>query len=92
MLRLGAAGAMDQPQEIRKRSVVVSGHKTSVSLEGAFWRELARVARRRGVSVNHLIGTIDATRAGNLSSAIRIFVLEELRRRSESGSAPQQNT
>ncbi|MEE8517062.1 MAG: ribbon-helix-helix domain-containing protein [Alphaproteobacteria bacterium] len=76
------------PQEIRKRSVVVSGHKTSVSLEDAFWRELARVALRRGVSVNHLIGAIDAARAGNLSSAIRIFVLEELRGRSEGGNGP----
>ncbi len=73
------------PQEIRKRSVVVSGHKTSVSLEDAFWRELARVAHRQGVSVNHLIGAIDAARRGNLSSAIRIFVLEELRERTEGG-------
>ncbi len=80
------------PQEIRKRSVVVSGHKTSVSLEDAFWRELARVAHRQGVSVNHLIGAIDAARAGGLSSAIRIFVLEELRERTAGGSAPQQNT
>ncbi len=77
------------PQEIRKRSVVVSGHKTSVSLEGAFWRELATAARRRGVSVNQLIGTIDADRAANLSSAIRIFVLEDLRARTEGGSAQQ---
>ncbi len=72
------------PQTIRKRSVVVSGHRTSVSLEDAFWRELTSAARRRGVSVNQLIGTIDATRSGGLSSgglssAIRIFVLEELR-------------
>ncbi len=80
------------PQAIRKRSVVVAGHKTSVSLEDAFWRELAAVARRQGVSVNQLIGAIDATRRGNLSSAIRIFVLEELRGRNESASAPQQNT
>ena len=80
---------MDQPQEIRKRSVVVSGHKTSVSLEGAFWRELATMARRRGISVNHLIGAIDAARAGNLSSAIRIFVLEELQGRAEAGAGTE---
>ncbi len=80
------------PQAVRKRSVVVSGHKTSVSLEDAFWRELATAARRRGVSVNQLIGAIDADRAANLSSAIRIFVLEELRGRTEGGNAPQQNT
>lgn len=77
------------PQAIRKRSVVVSGHKTSVSLEDAFWRELATAAHRRGVSVNQLIGAIDADRAANLSSAIRIFVLEELRGRAEGGNGPR---
>lgn len=79
------------PQAIRKRSVVVSGHKTSVSLEGAFWRELARVAHGQGVSVNHLIGAIDAARQGGLSSAIRIFVLEDLRARAEGGNGPSGN-
>ncbi len=77
------------PQIIRKRSVVVSGHKTSVSLEDAFWRELTTAARQRGVSVNQLIGAIDGARVGNLSSAIRIFVLEELRGRAEGGNGPR---
>lgn len=76
------------PQDIRKRSVVVSGHKTSVSVEGTFWQALGRVARRRGVSINQLIGTIDAARTGNLSSAIRIFVLEDLRGCPEGGNGP----
>ena len=61
---------------VRKRSVVVAGHKTSVSLEQPFWDELARIARARGVSINSLIGAIDKGRDGNLSSALRVFVLE----------------
>jgi predicted DNA-binding ribbon-helix-helix protein len=61
---------------VRKRSVVVAGHKTSVSLEQPFWDELARIARARGVSLNSLIGEIDKGRDGNLSSALRVFVLE----------------
>ncbi len=66
--------------EIRKRSVVIAGHRTSVSLENAFWKAFRGIAHRRGVSPNLLIGDIDLTRKGNLSSAIRLFVLEELRR------------
>lgn len=64
-----------------KHSVVVSGHRTSVSLENAFWGALGEIAARRGLSRNRLIGIIDAERSGNLSSAIRLFVLDELRRR-----------
>lgn len=62
----------------RKRSVVVSGHRTSVSLEQGFWRVLTDVARRRGLSVGALITEIDQGRDGNLSSAIRIYLLEWL--------------
>lgn len=64
---------------LRKRSVLVSGHATSVSLEEAFWTELTSAAGRRGVSLNHLISEIDKGRDGNLSSALRLFVLAELR-------------
>ncbi len=64
---------------IRKRSVRVAGHHTSVSVEEAFWRALKETAARRGVSLNDLITEIDRRRAGNLSSAIRVFVLEEAR-------------
>jgi predicted DNA-binding ribbon-helix-helix protein len=64
---------------VRKRSVRIAGHRTSVSLEDAFWRELADLAHRRGISVNALIAAIDAERGGNLSSAIRVYVLEMLR-------------
>lgn len=66
---------------IRKHSVVVAGHRTSVSLEDAFWQELVTIAARQGLSLNALIARIDGDRAGNLSSAIRIFVLEDLRSR-----------
>ena len=63
---------------IVKHSVVIGGHKTSVSLEDAFWKALREIARRRQMTVSELIETIDADRKeGNLSSAIRLFVLEQ---------------
>jgi len=67
---------------IRKRSVMIAGHATSVSLEDAFWRALGRIAAARGVSVNALVTGIDGKRAqgaSNLSSAVRVFVLENAR-------------
>jgi predicted DNA-binding ribbon-helix-helix protein len=63
-----------------KRSVRVSGHPTSISLEAPFWEALREIATRRGQSVNALLSTIDAERGGNLSSAVRLFVLESCRR------------
>ncbi|HAQ33678.1 MAG: ribbon-helix-helix domain-containing protein [Alphaproteobacteria bacterium] len=68
-----------------KHSVVIAGHRTSVSLENAFWKVLGEIAARRGLSRNRLIGIIDRDRDGNLSSAIRLFVLDELRRREPPG-------
>ena len=65
----------------RKRSVRIGGHDTSVSLEGAFWDALGEIARARRVSLNALIAAVDRERLGNLSSALRLFVLESLRRR-----------
>jgi predicted DNA-binding ribbon-helix-helix protein len=60
-----------------KRSLVIAGHRTSVSLEDAFWRRLRRIAAERGLSLNRLAAMVDASRGGaNLSSAIRVFVLE----------------
>lgn len=59
----------------RKRSVTIAGHATSLSLEEEFWQELQKVARQRNLSVNALVSSIDAARAGNLSSALRVFVL-----------------
>ncbi len=61
-----------------KHSVIISGHRTSVSVEDAFWERLVAIAGRRGVSVNALVAKIDRDRDGNLSSAIRLFVLEEV--------------
>jgi len=76
----------DDPAEdaIVKRSVVLAGHATSVSLEGAFWRLLLRFAAEDGVSINRLIAGIDARRSGNLSSALRLYCV----RRLEAGSPP----
>ena len=63
-----------------KRSIVVAGHKTSVSLEDAFWNALKEIARGRGVKLSDLVGIIDAGRQhANLSSAIRLFVLDHYR-------------
>lgn len=64
------------PRSLHKRSVLIAGHATSLSLEAEFWRDLRDVARRRRISLNALIASVDATRQGNLSSALRLFVLE----------------
>ena len=62
---------------IVKRSLVVAGHRTSVSLEEAFWRRLKRIAAELGLSVNALAARVDAARGeANLSSALRVFVLD----------------
>ena len=65
---------------IRKRSVMIAGHPTSLSLEEPFWEDLRKIARRRGLSLNALVGAVDAGRSGNLSSALRLFVLDCYRR------------
>jgi predicted DNA-binding ribbon-helix-helix protein len=63
-----------------KRSIVVAGHKTSVSLEDAFWKALKEIAEDRGVTLSDLVSTIDTGRhEGNLSSAIRLYVLDHFR-------------
>ncbi|HET9717687.1 MAG TPA: ribbon-helix-helix domain-containing protein [Pseudolabrys sp.] len=60
-----------------KRSIVISGHKTSVSLEDAFWDHLKEIAHEQHATLSKVIGDIDETRQNsNLSSAIRVFVLE----------------
>ena len=66
-------------QTVKKHSVVIAGHRTSLSLEDAFWRALTDLARQEGISVNALVERIDSTRSGNLSSAARVYVLERLR-------------
>ena len=63
-----------------KRSIVIAGHKTSVSLEDAFWVGLKEVAAGRDVTLSDLVASIDSGRGdGNLSSAIRLFVLDYYR-------------
>jgi predicted DNA-binding ribbon-helix-helix protein len=63
-----------------KRSIVITGHKTSVSLEDAFWSGLKDIASARNMTLSDLVGSIDADRRqGNLSSAIRLFVLDHYR-------------
>jgi predicted DNA-binding ribbon-helix-helix protein len=67
---------------VKKRSIMIAGHATSVSLEEEFWAVLRELADCRGLSVNQLVATVDSGRDGNLSSALRVFVLNEIRRRS----------
>ena len=63
-----------------KRSIVIAGHKTSVSLEDAFWTGLKDIAVARQLSLSDLVASIDTGRRhGNLSSAIRLFVLDHYR-------------
>jgi len=81
------SNALVQAKEfaVVKRSVVVDGHKTSVSLEDAFWVSLREIATKRGVSLSMQIASIDQHRkTNNLSSAIRLFVLDYFRSRSVS--------
>lgn len=60
-----------------KRSIVIAGHKTSVSLEDAFWKGLKEIANERDITLSELVAAIDSERQhGNLSSAIRLFVLD----------------
>ena len=66
-----------------KRSIVVAGHKTSVSLEDAFWTGLKDIAGTRNMTLSELVASIDADRRqGNLSSAIRLYVLDHFRAQS----------
>ena len=81
-MKIGEPRQIVAPMESRgivKRSVRIAGHATSISLEAAFWRGLCDIAAARGVSVNALVAAIDAERGGNLSSAIRLFVLDSAR-------------
>lgn len=82
---LGARASAASPEaspDIVKRSIVVAGHKTSVSLEDAFWLALKDIAKERRQSLRGLVAEIDSGRSGgNLSSAVRLFVLDHYRRR-----------
>jgi predicted DNA-binding ribbon-helix-helix protein len=63
-----------------KRSIVIAGHKTSVSLEDAFWKGLKEIASHRELTLSQMVASIDVGRDhGNLSSAIRLYVLDHYR-------------
>ena len=75
-----------------KRSIVITGHKTSVSLEDAFWSGLKDIAGAQNMTLSELVASIDADRRqGNLSSAIRLFVLDHYRN-AAGGSSGKQTT
>ena len=72
---------------ITKRSVYISGHRTSISLEQAFWIQLKELCTDKGVSINECITQIDNRRIHksepNLSSAIRVFILNYIQKNEE---------
>src|SRR5499426_4489543 len=75
--RVVCVGGEAMKSTVVKRSIVVAGHKTSVSLEDAFWQGLKQIAGERELTLSDLVATIDTERRqGNLSSAIRLFVLD----------------
>lgn len=60
-----------------KRSIIINGHKTSISMEDAFWQGLKKIAGERGLTLSELVGMIDEKRtSNNLSSEVRLFVLD----------------
>ena len=69
---------MSDGTRLRKRSVRISGHATSVSLEEEFWIALKTLSGKQGMSMNALITELDREGTGNLSSAIRVYVLREI--------------
>ena len=78
---LGLQASLD-PGRPQKRSIAIAGHKTSISLEAAFWRALRRFAEEDGSSLAALVAKVDARRgAANLSSALRVYALERVTRR-----------
>lgn len=83
-----ASPAMIDPADavLRKHSVVIAGHRTSISLEAAFWDALRSIAAADGRSIAALIADIDRRRTGNLSGAIRVFVLQRAARDGRPGS------
>ena len=72
---------------MRKRSITIHGHQTSISLEDEFWQELAALAQARDLSLNALVTEIDKVRtsprgsSANLSSTLRVYVLKQVKRK-----------
>jgi predicted DNA-binding ribbon-helix-helix protein len=74
---------------VPKHSIMLDGRKTSISLEEAFWTDLKEIAHLQGATVSSLITAINTTRTqSNLSSAIRVFVLEHVRKK-DKGAGPR---
>ena len=72
-----------EKSQVAKRSIILSGHKTSVSLEDPFWKGLKEIASKRNQTLSELVASIDTERQfGNLSSAVRLFVLNHYQERS----------
>ena len=67
---------------LKKHSVTIAGHRTSISLEACFWRHLRIIADESGISVNELVRQLDEARSGSLSGAIRVFILQTLEKKS----------
>src|SRR5262245_65621081 len=79
---MGNYGAPKMKSSITKRSVVLDGHKTSVSLEDVFWNDLKEIADNQQTTLSKLVSQIDEKRQqANLSSAIRLYVFEHIRTR-----------
>ena len=74
--------------DVIKRSIVINRHKTSISIEDVFWTSLRDIARERGSTLSNLVGSIDEARDGgsNLSSAIRVYILDHFRAQLERAS------
>ena len=68
-------------EQLRRRSVTIAGHRTSVSLEDPFWDQLKGIATERNQSIANVVAEVDKSRKSNLSSALRVFVLKELLKR-----------
>jgi predicted DNA-binding ribbon-helix-helix protein len=66
---------------MKKRSISIHGHRTSISLEDPFWDMLQAIAKERGQSLAGLVRQVDLDRDGGLSSALRLFVLAELKKK-----------
>jgi len=66
---------------MKKRSISIHGHRTSISLEDPFWDMLQAIAKERGQSLASLVRQVDLNRDGGLSSALRVFVLAELKKK-----------
>lgn len=64
----------------QKHSITVDGHRTSITLEQAFWDSLKEIADEKHLSINSLIASIDSDHPDNLSSALRVFILQHYKK------------